>query len=85
MSNLEAVSTKVVIKNRINPSSINADLCNPPASLNSLAMADAIEVDGEKIESGSWNALPMINVTAIVSPRALPNPSMTLPMMPVLV
>ncbi|MNT97943.1 hypothetical protein D3C72_2403980 [compost metagenome] len=75
----------VVIRNRIRPSSSKADFCIPPASLNSLASAEAMELDGEKIDDGRLKALPMTKVTAMVSPSARPSPSMTPPITPLLV
>src|SRR5690625_2276151 len=84
-SSLDSISTTVVIRNRIRPSSSSADFCMPPASLNSLARADAIEFDGENREDGRLNALPMTNVTAMVSPSARPRPSMMPPITPPLV
>ncbi|KAG1243173.1 hypothetical protein G6F65_022580 [Rhizopus arrhizus] len=57
----------------------------PPASLNSLAKADAIELPGENSEPDHLKALPITNVTAIVSPSARPRPSMMPPMTPDLV
>src|SRR5690606_2601417 len=84
-SSFEKASTTVVIRNRIRPSSSNADFCMPPASLNSLARADAMEFDGEKMDCGRLKELPMTKVTAMVSPRARPRPSMMPPMTPDLV
>src|SRR5690606_24974905 len=81
----EAINTKVVIRNRIRPNSIREDFCKPPASLNSLAMAEAIELDGSKTPPGRRNELPMTNVTAMVSPNARPRPSMMPPITPVFV
>ena len=55
------------------------------ASLNSLASAEAIELPGSNSEALILYALPMTNVTAIVSPSARPRPSMMPPITPTLV
>ena len=55
---------------------------SPTASVNSLAMAAEIVVPGASIEAEMRWALPMTKVTAMVSPRARPRPSMTPPMTP---
>src|SRR3546814_20179294 len=77
--NLDKANTIVVIRNRIRPSSNKADFCIPPASLNSLARAEAIALEGEKMEFGILKALPITKVTAMVSPSALPSPSLMPP------
>src|SRR5690606_40023311 len=81
-NNFEHANTTVVIRNRIKPSSSSADFCIPPASLNSLANADAMELEGEKIDDGKLNAFPITKVTAIVSPSARPRPSIMPPITP---
>ena len=55
---------------------------SPTASVNSLAMEDEIVVPGASSEVLIRWALPITNVTAIVSPRARPKPSMMPPTMP---
>src|SRR4051812_16987577 len=54
--------------------------CMPSASLNSLAMREAIVEPGSKIEAERRLALPTTKVTAMVSPSARPSPSITAPM-----
>ena len=63
------------------PSAISAFSCRPSASLNSLAMREAMVEPGSKIEAERRLALPTTKVTAMVSPSARPRPSMTAPMM----
>src|SRR5690606_20331246 len=55
----DRASTAVMMRKRMSPSSSRADFCMPPASLNSLASAEAIEFEGEKIELGKLTALPI--------------------------
>ena len=53
------------------------------ASVNSLAMTDAIVECGSKTDQSATGRLPITIVTAIVSPMARPRPSRMAPMMPV--
>src|SRR6202043_1117555 len=82
---LDSESTMNVIRNRIKPSSISADVCKPGlASANSLASAEVMLLPGENSETlSSRLVLPITNVTAIVSPSARPRPSITPPITPV--
>ena len=73
--------TVKVTRNRMQPSAISALSCRPTASLNSLAMREAMVEPGSKIESDRRLALPITKVTAMVSPSARPSPSMIAPMM----
>ena len=52
------------------------------ASVNSFASVDAIELPLAKSEAASLWSLPITNVTAIVSPTALPSPRKTAPSIP---
>jgi len=52
------------------------------ASLNDVAIFDAIVWVWSNSEFGIASLFPMTMVTAIVSPRARPKPSITAPMMP---
>jgi hypothetical protein len=73
----------IVITNRTNPTAISADRCrSPDASLNSLAISDAIVYAGANSDAEISGRLPMTIVTAMVSPRARPSPKMMPPMMP---
>src|SRR5215469_7219556 len=70
---------------RIRPNAINEDRYrSPTASVNSFASDAEIVVPGCRIEALMLCALPMTKVTAIVSPRARPRPSMVPPTMPAL-
>ena len=53
------------------------------ASVNSLAMTADIVYCGANSDAAICGLFPITIVTAIVSPSARPNPSMTAPMMPV--
>ena len=53
------------------------------ASVNSLAITAAIEYCGAKSDAEICALLPMTMVTAMVSPSARPNPSITAPTIPV--
>ena len=70
----QAPARTKVTKNRMQPSAISALSCMPSASLNSLAMREAIVEPGSKIEAERRLALPTTNVTAMVSPSARPRP-----------
>ncbi len=75
-----------VSTNSTRPSAISdARWTGSAASLNSLASAEAIELPGSNSEVLIRYALPMTNVTAIVSPSARPRPSMTPPITPTFV
>ena len=66
------------------PISTSAWRCrSSAASANSLAMTAAIVYCGAKRDSDTCGVLPITMVTAIVSPRARPKPSMIDPTMPV--
>jgi hypothetical protein len=84
---LEMLSTTKVMKNRIRARYSSEAWCRPaPASANSLARVEVIELAASKSDSeDSWFMLPITKVTAMVSPRARPRPSMTPPTTPVLV
>ncbi|MNT97732.1 hypothetical protein D3C72_2401180 [compost metagenome] len=71
-----------VMTNSRKPSANSAEMWKSAASPNSLASVDAIEVPGENSEVGMRLALPITKVTAMVSPSARPNPSMTPPITP---
>ena len=62
---------------------IRADVCMAAvASVNSLAMVEAmVEPESNRL-LGKACELPMMKVTAMVSPRARPRPSITAPMAP---
>ncbi len=80
---LAADSTMNVMPNRISASANSDDECSVlAASANSLASVDEIELPGENSDADSECALPITNVTAIVSPSARPRPSMTPPTTP---
>src|SRR5512140_2692030 len=79
-------STMKVSRNSTRPSEMSDALCTgSAASLNSLASAEAIELPGSNSDGLIRYALPMTNVTAIVSPSARPRPSMIPPMTPTFV
>src|SRR6185312_4151498 len=75
--------TMIVIMSSVNPTAMSADRCaSLLASLNSLAISDAMVYPGASSEAEiSWR-LPMSIVTAMVSPNARPKPRMMPPMMP---
>src|SRR5262249_14855105 len=76
-------STIVVMKNRINPSSISDDgYSSSTASRNSFAIVAEIDVPGANREGLIRWALPMTKVTAIVSPSARPSASIAPPTTP---
>src|SRR6185437_6077494 len=78
-----AAITVKVIKNNSSPRAISEEVYrSPTASVNSLAMAEEIVVPGARMEALMRCALPITKVTAMVSPSALPKPSMTPPTMP---
>ena len=76
-----ANTTKVITKSK-NPSAKSVEKWKPSASPNSLARTDAMEVPGENSEVGIRFALPITKVTAMVSPKARPKPSITPPITP---
>ncbi len=57
-------------------------MCMPKDSANSLASAEVIDTPGALMVSGMRCALPMTKVTAMVSPKARPRPSITAPTTP---
>src|SRR5215213_6227962 len=77
---------KRVITNNINPRPINADSWkSPDASLNSFAIIlDKVWLGENKVVgiADKPTALPIIIVTKIVSPMALPNPKKDAPNKP---
>ena len=77
-----AARTKNVSTNSNRPSRIRPDWCRPSLSANSEAIAAEIVVPGAKIEDWILNELPMMKVTAMVSPSARPSASMMPPMTP---
>src|SRR5205085_3749313 len=78
-----SASTAKVMMKSTRPSEISAAMCSSPvASVNSLAMVEAIVEPGENSEVGKPWALPITKVTAIVSPSARPSPSITAPIAP---
>src|SRR4029450_1708092 len=86
MRSREQASTMNVSTNRTSPSEMSeARWTGSAASLNSLASAEAIELPGLKSAALIRYALPITNVTAIVSPSARPRPSMIPPITPTLV
>src|SRR5690606_2027544 len=85
-SSLASASTMKVIRNSSSPSAISADTYSSPcASANSLASAEEMVLPGMNRDRPSTWALPMTKVTAMVSPRARPSPSMMPPTTPTLV
>ena len=73
-----------VMANKTRPISMSAfRYSSSAASVNSLAMTAAIVYCGAKSEADTCGLLPMTMVTAMVSPRARPKPSITAPTMPV--
>src|ERR1700722_2702692 len=73
-----------VIKNKTKPNSIRAlRYKSPVASVNSLAMTEAMVYPGANSEALIWGLLPMTIVTAMVSPSARARARKTEPMMPV--
>src|ERR1700692_1771650 len=83
---LAAANTMKVITNRIKPNANNEDTCNGvDASAISLARVEAILLPEANSDHDKRCALPITNVTAIVSPSARPRPSITPPTTPVLV
>ncbi len=77
-------NTTKVMKNRMRPSSINEDVyISPTASVNSLAKAEEMVLPGIKSEELRSCELPITKVTAMVSPNALPQPSMLPPTTPI--
>ena len=74
--NLAMASTMVVMMNSSSPSSISAEVYrSPTASANSLARDEAMLFPGASSEGLRCWVLPITKVTAMVSPRARPNPS----------
>jgi hypothetical protein len=72
-----------VIAKSTKPTAISAERCaSLDASLNSLAMSDAIVYPGASSEDESSWRLPMSIVTAMVSPSARPRPRITPPIIP---
>ena len=73
-----------VIKNKTRPSSISAlKYRSPVASVNSLAITDAIVYPGANNDALICGLFPMTMVTAMVSPSARAKARNTEPMMPV--
>ena len=64
---------------RIRAAYISADTWIPSASPNWLASIEAIVLPGASRERSKFSELPMIIVTAMVSPMALPRASITPP------
>ena len=78
--------TMNVITKRISPNARReAMYMVSEASVNSLASEAEMVVPGAKIDAWMRCALPMTNVTAMVSPSARPSPSIIAPIMPFLV
>ena len=72
-----------MITSRTSPRLISADVCSPiEASLNVVAICEAMVCELSKMLCGICGRLPMTIVTAIVSPSARPSPRMTAPMIP---
>ena len=57
----------------------------PSASVNSFAREEAILFPGFIIDEDNLCAFPITKVTAMVSPKALPRPSITPPTTPIFV
>ena len=73
-----------VMMNSTRPISTSAERYrSSAASANSLAITAAIVYWGAKRDTDTLGLLPMTMVTAMVSPRARPKPSMTAPTIPV--
>ena len=69
--------------NNTRPISISALICRSlAASVNSFAMTDAMVYCGANKDRDIVGLFPMTIVTAIVSPKARPSPSMMAPMIP---
>src|SRR5271165_232606 len=78
-----AAITEKVMRNNNSPSAMSEEVYrSPTASVNSLAMAEEIVVPGASSEELMRCALPITKVTAMVSPRARPKPSMIPPTIP---
>ena len=75
-------STVKVIRNKISPRAIRAERCISEASPNSLAMVEANVEPESNRDYGKRCEVPMTKVTAMVSPKARPKPSMTTPIIP---
>src|SRR5882757_5706643 len=72
-----------VMRNSNSPRAIREEVYrSPTASVNSLAIAEDMVVPGASKEELIRCALPMTNVTAMVSPSARPRPNMIPPTMP---
>src|SRR5437762_12364261 len=75
--------TMSVMTNSVAPTAISADKWRSlVASLNSFAINDAIVYPGANNDADISGRFPITMVTAIVSPRARPRPSIIPPMMP---
>ena len=73
-------STLKVMRNSTKPRATRAEVCmSLVASANSLAMVEAMVDPESNSDFGKPCALPMMKVTAMVSPSARPSPSMTAP------
>src|SRR6202020_796218 len=73
-----AAITVKVMRNSSRPRAMRDEVYrSPTASVNSLAIAEEIVVPGASKEELMRWALPMTKVTAMVSPRARPSPSIT--------
>src|SRR5690606_33576133 len=82
-SHFASPSTTKVMTNSSRPSANSDGMCSAgSASANSLASVDAIELPGANRLAERRFALPITNVTAIVSPSARPSPSITPPTTP---
>jgi len=82
-SSLARARTAKVMTKRTRPSAIRAERCmSLVASVNSLAMVDAMVDPDANSELGRACELPMMKVTAMVSPSARPSPSIIAPIAP---
>src|SRR5699024_7195336 len=75
-------NTMNVMTNSRKPRASNAERCSPPASGNWLAISAAIDGPCPATVAVKNRLLPITNVTAMVSPNALPRPRITPPTMP---
>src|SRR5690606_26634457 len=82
-SSRASTRTVKVSRKRIRPSDIKEAMCiGLSDSANSLASVAEIVVPGMNNEGSMRCALPITNVTAMVSPSALPSPNMMPPITP---
>src|SRR5262249_27010157 len=78
-----AMLSATVTAKRIRPRAASAEVCSSSlASANSFAIPAGSEYPGAKSDARMVGEFPITIVTAMVSPRARPRPSMVAPTMP---